>query len=238
MWQRQINIQEIYILFTAWSVVVMLHPAPITHTGLQLWIGEEWESVLSLRIYTRGRQCFGYLPDFSFIKFHSRTCFKIHLTGIPRCPPQASIWDSHVWHLWTHVYFQRNHYFPPSELKQNLISLNRKFVSFSLPRFYFYFPPHFTSSPSPPKFPNFCQGLSQSLSLPVSSLSSWGTEMGRRHWLAAGRVPGGSCISGSAAPRPEEPAGRRRRAAPRAPRSAGGAAPGWTRTWLEQPSER
>lgn len=62
--------------------------------------------------------------------------------------------------------------------------------------------------------------------------------MGSRHWLAAGMVPGGSWVSGSAAPLPEQPAGRGRRAASRAPRSPRGASPGWTRTWLGQPPEQ
>lgn len=58
--------------------------------------------------------------------------------------------------------------------------------------------------------------------------------MGSRRWLAAGRVQGGSWISGSAAPLPEQPQAQGCIADSALP---GGAAPGWTRTWLEKPPE-
>lgn len=62
----------------------------------------------------------------------------------------------------------------------------------------------------------------------------WGAGTG---WQWAGSR-GGGWTSGSAAPRQEEPTSGEQRAARQAPRSPRGAAPSWTRTWLERPPQQ
>nr|XP_019611569.1 PREDICTED: uncharacterized protein LOC109460527 [Rhinolophus sinicus] len=104
------------------------------------------------------------------------------------------------------------------ELKQNLISLNRKFVSFSLPRFYFYFPlisPPLQVHPSSQISANVSLNLSLSASFftfflrdrnAAQALAGSGQGPGRQlHLRLSSASPRGAsrplaqgCISGSA----------------------------------------